>query len=142
MLKEFLRDKSLAQLIMLGTSIVLLLSQFFEYYDETGSLIVGRNGGTIQTTMRDFQPGSGWELHPHAYVILVVLGFAFLRDDVANHPLFKRFGYWAALVLVIWATFPGAYFRSPGAGIGAVCIVAALVAAIIAWLQNRKAVSK
>lgn len=138
MVKEFFRDKAPARLLMIAAVLLLFASQFFYYLDDpsTGMLSIGSDFSTTGYYWLGAQ-GTGWELHPQAYVVLVVLGFALLRDDVAEHRLFLRFGYWACVVLVIASTAPGAYFRSLGGGMGGIAVLIAFGAAILHQISNK-----
>lgn len=144
LVKEFFRDKRPAHLLMLAAIVLLLVSQFFYYLDDpsTGTLSIDADFNTVgYYTFGAI--GTGWQLHPHAYVILVLLGFAFLRDDILDHPLFRRFGWWAALVLVFAATVPGAYLRADGAAMGGVALLMAFAAALLHQFdKSRTAPSK
>ncbi len=133
MLREFLRDKTTAHLLMLAALVLLLVSQFFLYLDDPSSaqLSIGADFSSTLYIYDFGAQGTGWQLHPHAWVILVVLAFAFLRDDIYAHPAFIRFGWWAAVALVLAATVPGAYFRAFGAGLGGIAVLAALAAAVL-----------
>lgn len=140
LVKEFFRDKTPARLLMIAAIVLLLISQFFYYLDDpsTGFLSIDSDFNT--TGYYTFgAKGTGWELHPHAYVILVILGFAFLRDDIVDHPLFVRFGWWAAVILVFAATVPGAYLRAFGGGMGGIALLLAIGAALLHWLETKKA---
>ncbi|MCC6882889.1 MAG: hypothetical protein IT576_12110 [Verrucomicrobiales bacterium] len=53
--------------------------------------------GYHKTSFADL--GTGRVLHPLAYLILLLIGFAFLRDDNLNSPRFATFGWWASLLL-------------------------------------------
>ncbi|MGB3119723.1 MAG: hypothetical protein WBE58_12950 [Verrucomicrobiales bacterium] len=133
MLKEFFRDKSSSQILAIMALGVLFLSQFFYYLDDenTGFLTIGPDF-SYSTLHHNFGSiGTGWQLHPQAYLILLILAFVLLREDVVSAPWFERFGYWMVLVLFIAATTPGAPFRATGAGLGGIATIMALVAAVM-----------
>jgi hypothetical protein len=69
----------------------------------------------------------------------VLLGFAFLRDDIVEMAWFRRFGWWIAVALVIAATAPGAYFRAFGGGMGGIAVLMAIGAAVLNMLDSKKA---
>ena len=141
LLKEFFRDKTPARLLMIAAIALLFVSQFFLYLDDPSSALL-TIGGDFSSTLHIFDfgaKGTGWELHPHAWVILVVLGFVFLRDDFIDHPLFVRFGWWASVALVIAATAPGAYFRAFGGGLGGIAVLMALGAAFLHLIETKRA---
>ena len=134
-LDDFARDKSGAQLTMLVAIALLFVSQFFLYLNDAATGFLSGtsdfNAATTHTFTSFQEIATGWELHPHAFLILPVLLIAFLNKGVLAHPLFRAWGWWAAVVLVLVATVPGAYFRgATGAAMGGIAVVIALVAAI------------
>lgn len=140
LVKEFFRDKTPARLLMIAAIVLLLVSQFFYYLDDpsTGFLSIDADFNT--TGYYTFgAKGTGWELHPHAWVILVILGFAFLRDDIVELGWFSRFGWWIAVALVIAATAPGAYLRAFGGGLGGISVLMALAAALLHLFEAKRA---
>ena len=142
LVREFFRSKSLAQLVMIAAILLLFVSQFFYYFDDKGTAVLGNMTNLDYYTTLDFisfdRIGTGWELHPHAYVILVLLAFAFLRDDILDHPLFQRWGWWVSLILVFAAIIPGAPMRATGAGMGGIAFLIA-IAAVVLHRRERKA---
>ena len=140
MLKEFFSDKSAAQLLLIAAAVLLFISQFFYYFDDASHSYLDPGSETKASTLyldlSSRGTATGWELHKHAYVILVVLAFALLRDDIAGTPWFGRFGYWAALLLIFVATTPGAPFRAPGAAMGMVSCLMALAAALMNMVRR------
>lgn len=139
MLNQFLADKSLAHRIMLGAVLLLLFSQFLPYFDDAGSGIPSIDADFNTTGYYWLGSyGTGWQLHPQAYVILVFLGFAFLRDDIYAQPWFARFGWWGTVILFVAATSPGAPLRASGAGLGGIAVLLALLAALMHWMELRK----
>ncbi len=148
MLKEFFRDKSAARLLMIAASALLFVSQFFYYFDDVdksyltythkGSLTGPLSGNSeLHLDLSGRGIATGWQLHPQAYLILVVLAFALLRDDIANNRWFGRLGYWAAFILIAVATTPGAPFRANGALMGFVALLMALVAALMNLFRRK-----
>ncbi len=138
MLKEFFAGKTPARLLMIAAIVLLLVSQFFLYLDDpaTGQLFVDADFNTAG--FYSIPPtGTGWELHPHAYVILVVLAFAYLRDDILEMRWFDRAGWWLTVVLFIAATIPGAYLRATGGGMGGIAVLMAIIAAILHMRERR-----
>jgi hypothetical protein len=143
-INEFLRDKSLPRLIMIGALLLNFVSQFFNYYDDgtTGYLTFGPNFGDSTGYYNFGLYGIGWAFHPQAYVIIVVLAFALLRDDIALHPLFMKFGYWVSFLLIGWAASPGAPMRAEGAAAGWVAVLIALGAALLHQFSKKAAPAK
>lgn len=140
MLKEFLRDKSTARLLAIAALVLLLVSQFFYYFNDanTGFLTFGPDFSSSTLHLGFGTIGTGWELHPHAYIILLILAFALLRDDIADEPWFDRFGYWVVLILFIAATTPGAPFRATGAKLGGIATLMVLGAAVLNKRARKK----
>ena len=143
LVREFFRDKSPARLLMIAAILLLFISQFFLYLNDQG-------GGYIPNAM-DLEHytqlvitsygavGTGWELHPHAYLFLVILAFAFLRDDIVSIPLFSKAGWWVSLVLVVASTWPGAYLRDAiGGSMGGIAVLIALAAVILHQVETRQ----
>lgn len=104
---------------MIAAILLLFVSQFFLYLnDGGGGYIPQRHGPGALHPGGDHQLRLGRHRlgrHLHAYVILVVLAFAFLRDDIQSSALFSRFGWWASLVLVFAATVPEPRCATPSA---------------------------
>ncbi len=140
MLKEFFRDKSPARLLAIAALGLLLVSQFFYYFNDanTGFLTFGPDFSSSTLYLGFGSVGTGWDLHPQAYIILLVLAFALLRDDVADAPWFDRFGYWVVLILFIAATTPGAPVRATGAKLGRIATLMVLVAAVLNKRARKK----
>jgi hypothetical protein len=143
LVREFFRDKSPARLLMLAAILLLFVSQFFLYLNDEGSGFIPNAMNLNEYTdliITSFAAvGTGWELHPHAYVILVVLAFAFLVDDIVNAPLFARAGWWVSLILVIAAILPGASLRdAPGASMGGIAALIAFAAVLVHLAEARQ----
>lgn len=143
LVREFFRDKSPARVLMIAAIVLLFISQFFLYMNDQGSGYIPNAMNLneyTQVVMTSFgMVGTGWELHPHAYVFLVILGFAFLRDDVVNSPLFSKIGWWISLVLVVASTWPGAYLRDAiGGSMGGIAVLMALAAVLIRQAEARQ----
>lgn len=143
LVQEFFRDKTPARLLMIAALVLLFVSQFFLYLNDPG-------GGYIPNAMNLEEytrvvitsfgaVGTGWELHPHAYVILILLAFAFFRDDIVNAPLFSKAGWWVSLILVIAATVPGAYIRNAtGGSMGGIAVLIAFAAVLVHMAEGRQ----
>ncbi len=141
LLKEFFRDKSAARLLMIAAAVLLFISQYFRYFDDHDNSFMtfgpDFSSTTVHIDLNARRAASGWEAHPHAWVILVVLAFALLRDDIADTAWFRRFGYWAAFILVFAAATPGAPFRADGAKMGGVALLMALAAALMHQFRRK-----
>ena len=133
MLKDFFRNKSGAQRLMIGAVLLNFVSQFFLYSD--GSMVpmyTTDYSGFMHVIFPDgLGLASGWELHWHAGPILIVLAFLYFRDDVVDSPWFSRFGWWLSVVLLFAATVPAA-LDAWGWGMlwGYVSVIVAIVAAV------------
>lgn len=143
LVQEFFRDKSPARLLMIAAIVLLFVSQFFLYLNDEGSGYIPNAMNLneyTQVVITGFGAvGTGWELHPHAYVILIVLAFAFLRDEIVNAPLFSKAGWWVSLVLVIAATVPGAYIRNAtGGSMGGIAVLIAFAAVLVHMAEARQ----
>ena len=141
--REFMRDKTPAQLLIIAAIVLLFISQFFLYLNDQGSGYIPNAMDLEQYTQLVITSygavGTGWELHPHAYLFLVILAFAFLRDDVVSSPLFSKVGWWVSLVLVIASTWPGAYLRDAiGGSMGGIAVLIALAAVLVHQAEARQ----
>ena len=117
LVKEFIRGKSRARLLMLAALGLSIISQFFLYESKSdlSYMSLGPNfSSTVYLDLTARDAATGWEMHPQAYIILLVLAFALLRDDVAEMPWFDRFGYWLSAFLLFLATTPAAPTASRG----------------------------
>jgi hypothetical protein len=144
-LKELYRDKSPAHRLMLLALLVLTVSQFFLYETKSDNsyMSLGPNfSSTVYLDVSARNAATGWELHPHAYVILVALAFALLRDDLADTRWFDRFGYWLVVLLMFFAATPSAPFRAKGAAAGFIAILIAVAAATLHQLTRKTNISK
>ncbi len=137
LVKEFIRGKSRARLLMLVALALSIISQFFLYESQSDHsyMSLGPNfSSTVYLDLTARDAATGWDAHPHAYIILLLLTFALLRDDIAETPWFHRFGYWLSALLLFVAASPAAPFRAKGAAMGCIAFLIALVAA---FLQRR-----
>jgi hypothetical protein len=133
---QFFRDKRAAQRWMIAAIALCAVSQFFLYVND-GSVAVLNDTVNLSyvNPITVFDPGAagtGWQLHPQAYVLLVVAAFLFLRDDFAGSRWFVRFGYWLGVALVLFSITPAAPLRGAfGAVLGLVGLLLAIIAAIL-----------
>lgn len=143
LVREFFRDKSPARLLMIAAIVLLFISQFFLYLNDQGSGYIPNAMDLEHYTQLVITSygavGTGWELHPHAYLFLVILAFAFLRDDVVGSPWFSAFGWWVSLGLVLASTWPGAYLRDAvGGSMGGIAVLIALASVILHLREVRE----
>ena len=85
-----LRGKPLPQRWMIGAIALSFVSQFLLYMNDDGV------AGLYDMTNTDYYTqmvvyafashGTGWQLHPQAFVLLPVLAFLFLREDFVARP--------------------------------------------------------
>jgi hypothetical protein len=131
-----LRGKPLPQRWMIGAIALSFVSQFLLYMNDDGV------AGLYDMTNTDYYTqmvvyafashGTGWQLHPHAFVLLPVLAFLFLREDFVARPWFIRWGYWLGVVMLFFCATPGAPFRSAlGALLGFIAIFIGILGAIL-----------
>lgn len=145
LLKEFFSGKSAARLLMIAALLLLTVSQFFLYHkaEDSSFLVLEPNfrGSTLYMDLDAHKAATGWELHPHAYIIQLLLAFALLRDDIAESGKFLRFGYWLCAVLIFAATLPGTPMRAQGAGMGGIATLMAIAAAVLHQATHKPAAS-
>jgi hypothetical protein len=136
MLKEFVRDKSRAQLVMIGAIVLNFITQFFLYFDDAGS------GMLFNEMSFDWYTGialwgqdirSGWAVHWWAPALFIILAFVYLRDDIVDSKLFDKWGWWLTLV-AMFSLSVGAWLRAPAAGVGGISFGIAIIAV---WLHYR-----
>ncbi len=139
MINELLRDKSRDHLIMLAAIALLFVSQFFPYGDGNSAYPVFGPNFSMGVAINFGLNGIGWELHPLAWIIIVVLAFAFLRSDIYDHPLMQKWGWWAGFALVVLCNSPSDGIRAFGSTLGLIAILLALVAAIMHQRARGKA---
>jgi hypothetical protein len=134
LLREFFRDKTAPQLIMLGAILLNFVSQFFLHVNDPGSAMLTDMTNTDYYTGIHYFWGkgvaTGWELHPHAYVILLVLAFVYLRDDVVEGSFFRRWGWWLSVLAIFACTIPGNYVQEVGGIMSGISVLIAVAAAI------------
>lgn len=142
LIKEFFRGKTAARLLMIAALLLLTVSQFYLYQktENRSYLIVGPDfrDSTLHLDLDARKAATGWELHPHAYLIQLVLAFALLRDDIAESRMFMRFGYWLCVLLMFAAIIPGTPMRAPGAGMGGIAALMAIAAAVLHQVTKKR----
>lgn len=143
-LGEYFRSRTAAQRWMIAAIALCAVSQFFLYLnDESVAGLFGTTDLAHYTQMVVFDYGAigtGWQLHPQAYLLLAVLAFLFLRDDFAQSRWFVRYGYWIGTVLIFASITPAAPFRGAfGALLGLISLIAAICAAIVHGRATRAA---
>ena len=132
--RGFFRHMPAPRILMLAAVLLLTISQFFAYFEDPAASFpaIARQPHSDAGAWAGL-PLTGWELHPQAYLILALLGFALWRNEIAEHAIFRRCGYWIALALIFATLSPGAPTQAAGAGMGGIAFLMALVAAI--WHQ-------
>jgi hypothetical protein len=134
LVRGFFRDKTTPHLVMLGAILLNFVSQFFLVFNSPGS------GMLTDATNTDYYTGAywfggsgvatGWQLHPHAYVILLVLAFVYLRDDIVDGAFFRRWGWWLTALALLACTLPGNYVQQAGGIMGGLSVLIAIIAAV------------
>ena len=138
---DFFRDKSWAQRLMFGAIVLNALSQFFLYSDGSTSYVLHTDYYGYQWLVPPggFGRATGWDLHLHAYPILLVLLICFARNDVPAIGPISRFGWWLAAILLLWACLPTALdVWGFGTMWGFVSVILALVAALMHGRDRKK----
>jgi hypothetical protein len=131
-----LRGKPLPQRWMIGAILLNFVSQFLLYLND-GSIagLYDMTDPQYYTQMVVYafaQVGTGWQLHPQAYILLPILAFLFLREDFVQRPWFIRFGYWIGVAMLFACCLPGAPFRQAlGAALGFIAIFIGVWAAVL-----------
>ena len=131
-----LRGKPLPQRWMIGAIALNVVSQFFLYMNDAGNAalynMTDLNYYTTMVVYAFASVGTGWQLHPQAFVLLPILAFVFLREDFVTRPWFIRFGYWIGVLMLFICMMPGAPFREAfGALLGLITVAMGIWAAIL-----------
>ena len=122
--------------LMLVSLVVFTLSQFLAWGDGSATATGLTAGGVLDFTGGGYLNGTGWELHPQAWVILLVLFGLYLGDPDENVPFFRTIGWWLTPVLLLTQSQGGATI---GAYLGLLALVGSVVAAILHLLEQRAA---
>lgn len=135
------RRKPAAQRWMIAAIALCAVSQFFLYLnDDSVAGLYDTTNPDYYTQLIVFDPGqigSGWQLHPQAYLLLPILAALVWWDVLAQGRWFLRFGYWLAATMIFASITPAAPFRGAfGALLGLISFGIAIWAAIL----NRRAV--
>lgn len=136
--KRLWGESHLPRRIILLMLVLLFVSQFFTYnsYGGTGQLFIDADWNTTGYYTVGDPTGTGWQIHPQAYVILAILALIYVNDFSVGR-FWTRFGYWLTIPLTL-ACAVGGYVNEPGGAMGAACVLAALVAAILSVFEARK----
>jgi hypothetical protein len=121
--------------------LINFLSQFMLYSDGMMVSVVHTDYYGLQWLVPPdgYGRSTGWDLHPHAYAILLVLVICFARNDVPEIPLVSRVGWWVAAILLLWACLPTALdVWGFGTLWGFVSVIVALVAAFMHGRDRKK----
>lgn len=124
------------RLMLLGlVAFALILFLPFRVTAGTGSLYIAGNYDTVGTYF--ITPGgSGWDLHPWAYVLLVG-AFMFYLSDFHRGAFWTKFGWWLTPVLLFTCMWNGDNaLLPPWLAVGALCVMA--LAALLNLLDQRK----
>lgn len=101
--------------LMLAALGVHLLSLFMTYQDESasGDVPILWNTGKIVHFQNTTPEQTGFQLKPYAIFVIAGLFAAFAKKFYEN-PIWRRYGYWISLVLLLVFAFGGAPFRTAG----------------------------
>lgn len=122
---------------MTVTLVLLFASQFLQYFDDTShAFMTWDSDFNTELTLWFGRPtGTGWELHPQAYVIIAALVLIYL-NDFSETRFWTNWGWWLTVALVFACVTP-ASIRTDGGKLGLICLGLALLAAILNFVQNR-----
>lgn len=121
--------------LMLLSLAVFAVSQFLPWGDGSATA-TGIIGGVLDFTGGGYMNGTGWELHPQVGVVLVILFAVYLADPDESIPLFKTVGWWLTPVALLTQSQGGA---TMGTYLGLAALVGAVVAAVIHFVEGRRA---
>lgn len=119
--------------IMRLAIIVLIISQFLPYYQGPASMsqhYTGRGHGTYQNAYADrgyetrVESGSidiGFESHPYAWIILIVL-VALFFTKLYYRPGWSKNIYWVAIIMAIGCTELPPPISTPGGIVGIIAL--------------------
>jgi hypothetical protein len=130
-LKRVWADASPARRLMTAIIVLLFVSQFLPYHDDTSHsmLLFDSDFNSELTTWFGQAAGTGWQLHPQAYVIIAGLVLVYL-NDISETTWWSRWGWWVSVVLIFVAVVP-ATTRTIGGVVGLGCVMLAIVAAVL-----------
>lgn len=131
---------SLARKLMTAALVLLFVSQFFTYRNYTGHSMMTVGMGFESTSVTHWfgqDAGTGWELHPHAYVIIAVLAVIYL-NEISESEFWSRWGWWLTLP-AFWAAIVPGGISAPGAKMGLLAVGLALLAAIANQFERKAA---
>ncbi len=129
-----------ARKLMTVALILLFASQFFTYQNYSGHSMMTVGIGFESTTITHWfgqEEGTGWELHPHAYVIIAALVLIYL-NEISETEFWSRWGWWLTIPLFWAASSPGG-ISAPGAKMGMAAVLLALAAAVANLFERRAA---
>lgn len=121
-----LKDATRPQKLMLGAIVLMALSQFLPYSTAFSSAIF--DGTATTHAVNEGVTGRGWEIHPHAIPVYVLL-LGYFLSPLAHDKGFGRFGWWVAAIALFVTMMPGS--PTPGVWVGLVAVGLAVVAAIL-----------
>lgn len=138
MLKQLWDESGWARRLILIMLPINVISQFFPYntYQSKGLLLVNYDFSSTLFWWWNDPTGTGWQLHPQAYVILACLVVVYL-NDVSKGRFWTRFGYWLTVPLTFATLVPGSAYDIGGT-IGVGCLLLSIIAAIISVSEARR----
>lgn len=140
LLDQSVRDAMpLSHKLMLVCLVVFTLSQFLPWGDGSATPMFVTSGGVLNFTGGGYLNGTGWELHPQVWLIMLVLFALYLGDPDENIPLFRTLGWWLTPVLLLTQSAGGATI---GAYLGLAALAGTVVAAVMHLFEQRAASKK
>lgn len=138
MFKQLWTESGWAKRIILIMLPLNLISQFLPYNTRGGSglLFVDADFNSDLFFWVGDPTGIGWQLHPQAYVILACLVVIYL-NEFSNGRFWTRFGFWITVPLTVLTVSPGR-MADIGGGIGAICLLMSIAAAIVSIFDARR----
>jgi hypothetical protein len=122
--------------VMVLALIVMAASQFFFYSTQPSPFSFGVSADPFGAAAAG---GTGWQLHPQAYILLPLLAFALLQEELRVSRMFQRWGWWGSAIVLALCAFPGEWLSQPGAALGAAAVGVAIIATLLHYFGPRSA---
>ena len=128
-----------SQKMVLGATGVSFVSQFFTYVnDSRGGYLTHATDERYYTGIKftGSAGGTGWELHPQAYILLAALAIIY-NTGTHESPFWTRWGHILTVVAIFLCTTPGSIVSTTGGMMGGVAIALAIWAAVLHRREQR-----
>ena len=109
---------------------VSFVSQFLPYADGGGYLTNPMDTDYYTGSVLTGNPGTGWQKHPMAIVVLAALAYA-SWSSFRERPFWRAWGHWIALGGILLCTTDAAPLRTSGGFLGVVAVGLAVAALIV-----------